>query len=176
VRITGVDVLRWYKLPIGNEYDVKYLGENCYVTVDDRYVIDQQDCTEVEPQPQQAWEKYPTFESCRGNDGYVIGVSTSGIHKTDAYIYVYPTKALAKYARAVMILSTVAKKWNEGVEIESVRVWFPTKYKGKIIIDSWVKDGDVYSLLPFYFHTSESLQKSIELFPNEWKDFFNAKN
>jgi hypothetical protein len=94
---------------------------------------------------------------------------------TYEYIYHHPTEALVKYARAVMILSTVAKKWNEGVGLKDSRVWFPIN-KEKPVADSYHVISIIAKLLPFYFHSEELCQKSIELFPNEWKDFFNAKS
>ncbi len=171
VRITSADVLRWYKLPIGNEYDVKYHSENTYVTVDHKYVIDYKHCVEVEPQPQQPWEKYPTFESCRGNEeteGYIIA-SNKGVIMPSLYRYGFPTEALAKYSRAVMILSTVAKKWNEGVDIVD-----EYGYIANIMMkpEVWHTERNI---LPFFFHSQRACEKSIELFPEEWKDFFNAK-
>jgi hypothetical protein len=154
---------------------VEYYDRTRYV-YNNHYLILIEDCDDVSAQPQQAWEKYPTFESCRDRTAYHICTGTHNIIKVANIEYGYPTESLAKYARAVMTLSTVAKKWNEGVE-KGQRIYFPTiDANGKITPDGWGKANEVVSLLPFYFHSSEGLSKSIELFPNEWKDFFNAKN
>jgi hypothetical protein len=179
VRITGVDNLRWYKN--GQEYDVKYFSNVFYGLIDNYGCIYHEHCTEVEPQHQQAWEKYPNFESCWSHmdkqyNVLLDGRITEGRNTTDTRLYNFPTEALAKYSRAVMILSTVAKKWNEGVE-KGTHIYFPSKELNlELFTDYWNTYSRHTDLLPFYFHSKEALQKCMELFPEEWKDFFNAKN
>ena len=127
-------------------------------------------------QPQQAWEKYPTFESClpSGKLSYNPSYADGEICKLyDSFGF--PTEALAKYARAVMILSTVARKWNEGVEIYPSEAWFPAQSNGEIKPYGWLTCNFEIRSTPFYFHSEELCKKSIELFPEEWKEFFNAK-
>ena len=167
----------WYSHRVSEVFEVKYCRKEYYALSDKDYLyIYPQDCTEVEPQPQQAWEKYPTFESCIENTKFGIGISAKdGTTFRTMGDYGYPTEALAKYARAVMILSTVARKWNEGID-EVEHIYFPSlDDNGKLFVNIWSNGGQIDALLPFVFHSKEACQKSIELFPNEWRDFFNAK-
>jgi hypothetical protein len=167
----------WYNDRIGQEFDVvwnkkfKCLEEK---DDDDGGYIDIQDCTEVEPQPQQAWEKYPTYKDCKSKYQIIVNLENGTTFTSLMAEFGFPTEALAKYARAVMILSTVAKKWNEGVGVAS-NGYFPKKIASELTTDTFNITSHYARLLPFYFHSEEACQKSIELFPNEWKDFFNAK-
>jgi hypothetical protein len=171
----------WYSHRVSEVFEVKYCRKEYYALSDKDYLyIYPQDCTEVEPKPQQPWEKYPTFESCWSHmdkqyNVLLSGDITEGRNATDALLYNYPTEALAKYARAVMILSTVAKKWNEGVGIKHDVVWFAATRSKAIKRIGFVLGSDFANTIPFHFHSEEHLQKCIELFPEEWKDFFNAK-
>jgi len=177
VRITGYkDEQFWYANQIDHLFNVEYFTPERYICTEGGTILSQ-DCTEV--QPQQPWEKYPTFESCNNYnftwglnhfDGNIYG----NIYDNMMAEYSYPTEALAKYSRAIMILSTVAKKWNEGVEIKYSSVWFPSKRR-ELKPMSISIGSDYEETIPFYFHSEELCQKSIELFPNEWQDFFNAK-
>lgn len=128
----------------------------------------------------QPWEKYPTLESCWKTDGTEIAYNISfygNIKRERVYsdYYHYSTEAEAKKARATIFLSRIARKWNEGVEIYKDKVWFISMNKRKMYVDYWISSEIIDNLLPFNFHSKELAEKSKELFPDVWNDFYGRQ-
>jgi len=125
--------------------------------------------------PIKPWEKYPTLKSCIDvdDDLYIIDQRQTGhIYPTRIAAYGYSTEAEARRARATIKLSRIAREWNEGVE-KGEEIYFIADLGFNFIIDVWSSDGIVSKLLPFYFHSNELAEKSLELFEQDWKDFYN---
>ena len=120
----------------------------------------------------QPWEKYPTLESCWDGGEDCWNVDYYGnIEEDPIGYYNYSTEAEAKRVRATIKLSRIARKWNEGVEIEST-VWFANDNGSELEAWEWIAPCNAIKVLPFYFHTKELLERSLEMFEQDWKDFY----
>ena len=174
VRIDKVsDPYDWYSDNIGEVFKVKYYWKNMYICVHyDSLLIRWQDCTEVEaPKQLQPWEKYPTLDSSWNGDDR-RNIDQDGKIFYSWGIYNYSTEAEARKAKATIFLSRIAMKWNQGVD-DTGTYYFPLKNGENIKVDWFGGSSYLGNALPFKFNSAELAEKSLELFPDVWNDFYN---
>lgn len=131
-------------------------------------VIQHYQIVETPTKELKAWEKYPTLESCGEGYGYNVGPYSGNIDKHMGN-YNYSTEAEAKRARATIKLSRIARKWNEGVDREDKKIYFIFP---DFTATCGILNPDLMTILPFYFHSHELAEKSLEMFEQDWKDFY----
>lgn len=159
--------LYWYANQIDHLFEVKYFSDDRYLCTEGG-TIKVNDCVEEPIAEKKPWEKYPMLESCWGEDDNKLNIDNRGnIGCRSLYEYHYPTESLAKQARAGIVLWNISRKWNEGVEKDE-KAWY--------VAEDGVIDWEHHESIPLklipHFHSEELAAKSLELFGQEWKEFW----